>query len=178
MPPDLKKFWIEFIELYKSLPELWRRSSDEYSNGHLKKKAYEVLVEKYKEIDANANVFAVKRKINNIRTCFRRELSRVKRSEQMAMSPSDIYIPRLWYYKNLDFLKEEEEEVRVMTKPETSLANDKTIIAYDDDDDDDEEISRYIQHQPSSGQSKKRSAIPEERDRQNDQTENYVTDKS
>ncbi|XP_073838792.1 uncharacterized protein [Musca autumnalis] len=163
MATDMKKFWIEFIELYKSLPELWRRSSDEYSNGHLKKKAYEVLVEKYKEIDVNANVFAVKRKINNMRTCYRRELARVKRSEQMALTPKDVYVPRLWYYKHLDFLKEEEEEANLTIKKETM---DEIIMAAFDDDDEgvEEGISQYVQHQGSSSPTPvtKRLPVPPE----------------
>ncbi|XP_061402538.1 uncharacterized protein LOC133338377 [Musca vetustissima] len=156
MAPNSKTFWIEFIDLYKSLPELWRRSSDEYSNRHLKNTAYEVLLEKYKEIDASANVYTVKRKINNIRTCFRRELSRVKRSEQMALSPKDVYVPRLWYYKNLEFLKDEEEEI-YSTTSKTERMGDMSF-AYSDDDDEE-----YNQHrQPSPIQTKSSSAISEE----------------
>lgn len=106
----LKKFWLEFIDLYKSLPELWKMSSEEYTNRALRNKAYEIMLEKYHEIDKDANVYTVKKRINNIRTAFRRELNRLRRSELEATCPQDIYKPTLWYFKNLEFLIEEGEE--------------------------------------------------------------------
>ncbi|XP_075162293.1 uncharacterized protein LOC142234971 [Haematobia irritans] len=108
MPSSLKKFWIEFIELYKSLPELWKQESEEYSNRHLRNKAYERMRAKLKEIDSEATIYMVKRKISNMRTAFRREYVKIKRSRQVATNPNEVYVPTLWYYHQMEFLIDEE----------------------------------------------------------------------
>jgi hypothetical protein len=41
-----KEFWQEFIQLYRSLPELWEVKSDVYKNHNLKDASYDELVEK------------------------------------------------------------------------------------------------------------------------------------
>lgn len=104
------RFWIEFIELYKSLPALWKKDSEEYANRYQRKKAYDMMIEKFREIDKDANILAVKKKINNMRTCFRRELNKLRRSEQTALTAKDIYIPSLWYFQNMEFLIDEEDD--------------------------------------------------------------------
>ncbi|XP_075162290.1 uncharacterized protein LOC142234968 [Haematobia irritans] len=110
MSATLKKFWIEFIELYKSLPELWKQESEEYSNRNLRKNAYNLLLAKYQEVDKDATMFAVKKKINNLRTSFRREYVKVRRSRNAATNPEEVYRPTLWYYDTMDFLIDEEDD--------------------------------------------------------------------
>jgi hypothetical protein len=39
-----KEFWWEFVQLYRSLPELWKVKSDVYKNGSLKDAGYDKLV--------------------------------------------------------------------------------------------------------------------------------------
>lgn len=50
-----KTFILEFIELYKLHPCLWKIKSKEYSNRNMKDRANGVLIEKIKEIDRDAN---------------------------------------------------------------------------------------------------------------------------
>ncbi|XP_061402549.1 uncharacterized protein LOC133338388 [Musca vetustissima] len=127
----LKNFWIEFIDLYKSLPELWKRDAEEYGNRHIRKKAYEVMVDKYNEIDKEANIYTVKKKINNMRTAFRRELNKMRKSEQNASSPNEIYTPTLWYYSHLEFLIDEmddEDDMDATTATKMELMDDIGIM--------------------------------------------------
>ena len=59
-----REFLTEFIELYQRFPCLCRIKSKEYCDRDKKRTAYEKLIEKYKEIDVQANRETVVKKIN------------------------------------------------------------------------------------------------------------------
>ena len=63
---DNKTFWLEFIALYCTFPELWKVKSEVYQNRIKKDAAYEKLAEKMKEIDPQANRDLVHAKINSL----------------------------------------------------------------------------------------------------------------
>uniref|UniRef100_A0A182VZ77 MADF domain-containing protein n=1 Tax=Anopheles minimus TaxID=112268 RepID=A0A182VZ77_9DIPT len=88
----------EFIQLYKSFPCLWDSTAKEYLDRGEKKKAYDRLVQKYQEIDNNANRNTVAKKINVLRTCYRRELSKLNNRGD------NVNKPTLWYFDLLSFL--------------------------------------------------------------------------
>ena len=70
----------EFIEIYRSNPCLWQIKSKEYSDKVKRNAAYDLLVEKLKSKDDGANRDAVTKKINNIRSSFRKEYKKVLQS--------------------------------------------------------------------------------------------------
>ncbi|KAJ8912036.1 hypothetical protein NQ315_000529 [Exocentrus adspersus] len=92
-----KEFMIEFIELYKSFPCLWKIKSKEYSDRDAKSQAYDILVEKMQTVDKSANRETVVKKINSMKTTYRKEFKK-KRS---GAGVDDIYVPHLWYYELL-----------------------------------------------------------------------------
>jgi len=73
-----KTFILEFIELYKLHPCLWKIKWKEYSNRNMKDRAYGVLIEKMKEIDKDANRDTVVKKINSLRSAYRKEIKKIK----------------------------------------------------------------------------------------------------
>ena len=99
---------LKFIELYKSYECLWRIKSKEYSNTILKDKAYVEMVHFVKEIDSSANRETVTKKINALRTNFRKELKKVESSKTSGAGEEGIYVPKLWYYHELVFLRDQE----------------------------------------------------------------------
>lgn len=118
------EFFTEFIEAYRTLPELWRVKSKEYSNRDKKNAAYEQLLTKLREIEPDATIDEVKRKINSIRTSWRKEEhKRVLCSKKSGTATEDIYEPNLWYYDLLIFLYYQETP-----KPSTSNVGDETIL--------------------------------------------------
>lgn len=57
-----RQFILEFIELYRSHTCLWKIKSREYSDRIKKDNAYEHLIEKLKEVDADATKETVKKR--------------------------------------------------------------------------------------------------------------------
>ena len=69
-----REFLTEFIHIYREYPCLWSVKSKEYSDRVKKNLAYEHLTSKLKEIVPDANKEKVIKKINSLRSCFRKEL--------------------------------------------------------------------------------------------------------
>lgn len=111
-----KEFITEFIELYKSHPCLWKTKSKDYMNRNKKNDAYKILVEKWKEAEKTATKEMVKTKINSLRSGFRRETKKIVESKRSGAGQDDIYIPHLWYYDLLLFLKDQD-------MPRSSVSN-------------------------------------------------------
>ncbi|XP_016955736.1 negative elongation factor E isoform X1 [Drosophila biarmipes] len=93
------EYWTEFFQMYRSMPELWLVRSKVYRDRRLKNESYGRLLDLMRTSDPHANVHTLKRKINNFRTSYRRELRKVLESDHN-------YVPSLWYFKELDFLYE------------------------------------------------------------------------
>ncbi|KAJ8952809.1 hypothetical protein NQ318_008126 [Aromia moschata] len=94
-----RTFLGEFIELYRSFPCLWQVKSAEYSDRNKKNQAYEILIEKFKEIDASANK----------ETYIKKEVAKVIASTKSGTGEDDIYKPSLWYFDKLEFLNDPEK---------------------------------------------------------------------
>ncbi|KAL5246062.1 hypothetical protein ACI65C_013470 [Semiaphis heraclei] len=107
-----REFWCEFFLLYQELPELWKVKSEVYKNRNKKDAAYDKMVEKMKEIEPKADRAMVRTKINAFRTSYRRELKKVKSSIRSGAGTDDIYKPNLWYYNELDFLRDQEGQTQ------------------------------------------------------------------
>lgn len=71
-----KCFLVEFIEAYRNFPCLWRIKSNEYKDRNKKNRAYEELLNKYKEVDQSATIQTVKTKIDSLRGSFRKEMKK------------------------------------------------------------------------------------------------------
>ncbi|KAH8301944.1 hypothetical protein KR044_001002 [Drosophila immigrans] len=129
--------WMEFFRVYGRLPALWKVSDDVYKNKWAKKSAYARLLKTYQKIYPEANVDSMRRKMNGIRACFRRELRKVERSELAAKYKEDVYVPHLWYYKELIFLRHDIRDISFETVEDTSdMLWDKEESDSDEDEED------------------------------------------
>ncbi|PNF39816.1 hypothetical protein B7P43_G03173 [Cryptotermes secundus] len=104
-----KDFLVEFIEQFHGHPCIWKVKSKEYHNREMKENAYLALTEKMKTVDPQANKETVLKKINNLRSSFRKERKKVLMAKKSGMSSEDLYVPKLWYYKDLLFPLDQEE---------------------------------------------------------------------
>jgi len=123
-----RDFLREFIELYQSFPCLWLVKSKEYSDRNEKSLAYEEMVKKYKEFDPSADRNTFVKKINALRTVYKKELSRVNNSLKSGAGADEIYKPSLWYFNLLHFLNDRD-----------SVRSTRNTM-----DDEDEETQQYI----------------------------------
>ncbi|XP_052873758.1 uncharacterized protein LOC128279076 [Anopheles cruzii] len=98
----------ELITLYESLPCLWQVKNKDYSDRNKKADAYDALITKYKEIEPTCTRETVAKKINNLRTVYRKESEKVRRSAASGCAADRIYRPRLWYYDKLHFLRDQD----------------------------------------------------------------------
>ncbi|KAL5239574.1 hypothetical protein ACI65C_006984 [Semiaphis heraclei] len=104
-----QKQWLtEFIEIYKNETCMWQNKSKDYHVRDLKLATYKILLEKFKEVDPKANIDTVKSKINTIRCTFKKDFGKVQASQKSGSAADEIYIPKLWYYDPLQFLKDQE----------------------------------------------------------------------
>lgn len=69
----------DFLELYKSFTCLWDITCKEYSSRNSRNQALELLKEKLKQIDNDASILTVKKKIENI-AAYKREYKKVNKS--------------------------------------------------------------------------------------------------
>ncbi|KAG6456480.1 uncharacterized protein LOC115447531 [Manduca sexta] len=104
MFPLQKDIWTEVISLYKNMPFLWDKSDPKYTSRQSREIGYNIILQKYKEHDKHANMAVLKKKIDNMRTSYRRELKKVLLSKRNSLTPEDRYVPELWYFDSLSFL--------------------------------------------------------------------------
>lgn len=97
-----------FIKLYRSFPYWWQVKCAHYSDRNQKNQAYDILIEKFKEIDAYAHKETVTRKINSA-NCIQKELAKVIASTKTGTGEDDIYKPNLWYFDKVEILNDPEK---------------------------------------------------------------------
>lgn len=103
-----KEFTVDFIELYRNYPCLWRIKSSDYSDRNKRNNAYENLCSKLQEIDETATKETVVKKVDSLRSNFRKELKKIKESKRSGAGTDNVYIPKLWYFEKLQFLLDQE----------------------------------------------------------------------
>lgn len=102
------EFLIEFIDLYRENECLWKIKSKEYSDRNRKSQAYNILIGKLKEVEPDTDRDAVIKKINTMRSSWRKEFKKEVDSRKSGAGEEDVYKPHLWYYKYFAFLKDQE----------------------------------------------------------------------
>ena len=111
-----KEIVLQFIEMYRTVPALWKIKSKEYSNKLAKELAYSTLIEFCQKFEQSADKQFVVNKINNLRTAFRKELKKIEASKLSGAGRDEIYEPKLWYFSHLLFIQDQEV-------PRTGMSN-------------------------------------------------------
>ena len=128
-------FLISFIDEFRQLPCLWQVKSADYKNRKLRKQAMEHLVAFYKPVCPGANFEYIRKKINSIRTAYRRELKKIEDSTQSGAGARNVHVPRLWYFDNMRFLADTmESRPSISTLPSTSAEGSVSVDPSQDED--------------------------------------------
>ncbi|KAK9882776.1 hypothetical protein WA026_023198 [Henosepilachna vigintioctopunctata] len=85
--------------------------SEVFKGRNKKKNALLKLLEIYQRIEPNANVDSLKKRVENIKTCYLRELKKVEQSVRSGRWADDEYVPNLWYFELLEFLRDQEIQI-------------------------------------------------------------------
>ncbi|CAK1583795.1 unnamed protein product [Parnassius mnemosyne] len=104
-----REFLLDFIELFKTLEPLWLIKSKDYCNKNKRNECYDLLLNKVLTIEPSANRVTITKKINNLHSTFRKEHKKVISSIVLGASADEVYTPKLWYYKELLFLKDQKK---------------------------------------------------------------------
>lgn len=125
-----KQFFLEFIEFYQTFPALWDTFSKDYCDRKLKNDQYTILLEKYKEWDPEATQEDMKKKINTLRTNYRREVKRLSQQNKSGAGAEDSTEPNLYYFKAMDFLRSCETPRRSISSINLDINDNSVSIAH------------------------------------------------
>ncbi|XP_037940938.1 uncharacterized protein LOC119673904 isoform X1 [Teleopsis dalmanni] len=98
-------FIIELLNVYRSLPALWDVNSKDYKTLSVKNAQYDRLLLKFQEKYPNATKKCLSKKINILRTNYRREVKRMRELEKSGKKV-DFTRANLYYFNAMDFLRD------------------------------------------------------------------------
>ncbi|KAF9411488.1 hypothetical protein HW555_009729 [Spodoptera exigua] len=101
----------DFIKTYKNLPVLWDTTHKHYTNKYKRNEALDVLVDVMKRSNPSANRYSVRKKINILRSSFRKDLFKHLSSKRINENGEEIYDykPTNWKFYELRFLEREDD---------------------------------------------------------------------
>ncbi|PIO34732.1 hypothetical protein AB205_0133740, partial [Aquarana catesbeiana] len=99
------EFMGNFIDKYRDMRNLWEVKNSLYRIKPARKASLEKLLEYVKTQIPNADIEFVERKIGSLRSTYRKELNKVHASMRSGAAAEDMYVPSLWYYSRMQFLK-------------------------------------------------------------------------
>jgi Alcohol dehydrogenase transcription factor Myb/SANT-like. len=103
-----REFIAEFISAYHFYSYLLKVKSKVYHGKQKRDTALSLLVEKYRLIDPTVDWKRVSKRLNTLRTNYRRENKKVGESRRSGSGTNDIYEQSLWYFHLFLFLDDQD----------------------------------------------------------------------
>jgi len=89
-----------FLEIYRNHECLLNNKSENYNKTNIHEKAYKTL---HSELNLpQLSVNDIKAKIKTIRIRYCSELAKIRKSEKSGAGSNDLYVPRLFWFKQAD----------------------------------------------------------------------------
>ncbi|XP_023942857.1 uncharacterized protein LOC112049268 [Bicyclus anynana] len=90
----------DLLKMYKNYPCLWDQTDLLYCNKDARKEAYEAILKKMKTYHEDITMDICKRKLENMRATYKREVRRMMAATQRG----DSYRTTLWYFDLFSFI--------------------------------------------------------------------------
>ncbi|CAB3233200.1 unnamed protein product [Arctia plantaginis] len=126
-----REAWTKTIDLFRELSYLWDKKHKEYFNRDMRQEAFKMLLQLFnEETGKNTTLADFRKKLENMRTTYGRELKKVNASKQTGSGSNDIYVPSVWYYRLFEFLEGTTEPCRpgTVTLDEASETESKVKV--------------------------------------------------
>ncbi|XP_044730224.1 uncharacterized protein LOC123293463 [Chrysoperla carnea] len=132
-----KVFTQQFIDLYETLPELWNPKNLAYIDKNKRNQALDKLLTICKKVNKNANREDVRKKINTLRSNYKKEMNKIIASKSSGAGPEDVYKPTSWTFYALKFLQNaetsdsdysNEKESSIEIKNETDVSDPQILV--------------------------------------------------
>ncbi|KAK7076662.1 hypothetical protein SK128_027149 [Halocaridina rubra] len=94
----------KLIELYRRIPCLWNRSSEQYKDQEARVRGYLQLTDSLKVYHPGCTVYQVKKKLNTLRSQYRREIRECNSLRSKRSKFGDTFETKLWCFKDLAFI--------------------------------------------------------------------------
>lgn len=105
----------KFLDIYQEQELLWNPKNELYRNNEARKSALANIIEYMNKPNLTEN--DLKTKIKNIRTTYKRELTKVLKARKSGAGVDDLYKPVLIWFKKADVF------LRVITEARESKTN-------------------------------------------------------
>lgn len=120
---DLRSYsrvWVRnFILSYKKEACLWQTAHPDYNNSIIRNESYDKLVNKLKEVENDPDRIMVVKKVNSLRSAFRREYRKKVANKN--------YVPKLWYFDILSFIAEQSPGKKIKNGRKSKLLKTESI---------------------------------------------------
>lgn len=103
-PPPTIEVEKEFILALEALPNLWDKTHTQYVNKYKRNESLEKLLLIWKRIKPLATIEDVRKKINTLRSNYRREINKIVASRRSGAAADDVYSPKSWTFPYLHIL--------------------------------------------------------------------------
>lgn len=95
----------QLIIVLQQYPCIYNIQSAEYLDRIKKAQAWNNILEEMVKSDGSLNLVEIKRKWRNLRVQFMQEHRLMNGSKKSGVGLTDVYVPKLWCYEQLGFLK-------------------------------------------------------------------------